>query len=1298
MQPKKQTAATLAEHMRTACVPQGEVAAAGQGRTVSRLLAAFAEAADRDGGFYRARAETALCLLTPGVVQRDPGGLREAITLLLGLGPFGRAQTLRLLAAAPYPPPQLVPILEAVPDREKLHLLNVLCLAGAEAAPGLHEFGLSGAARCDEFELTAIIAFLADLDEEGEALSWPIKKTLRSGAYASWAALTLPGEAEMAVDRRVLAGLRLVGPPKVLGSLLDVAGDGLWSTGLLELAKSLPSSLDDPAVRKALVGLLAAGNETLAPAALDVLEGLGWDKLGEAAARLFLRQPSLRRGLAFRMLLLGEKALTDFLAQFEEGERAKVVLYLFLSLARLTPEFCRACLGRRELGMAQDMTQPEAAQMDAYLLSQERRGPFPHLAQTMGKPVPPQRIEEQGGGFLSRIFGRDKTDLHQAVSQNRVVSRLQTDGAALAEASLSERGFRECRLRGCRLDTVHFENSAFVETDFSGAVMRTSVFTKCTFAGVSFRGAWLHECSFTACEFKGCDFTEAVFHGVKLRDAAFRNCHLGSATFFGAKLQAVRFIVSQLADARLHRVQVRSCAFEGCCLDALKALESAFAGTAFTDCSFTAGWFESSSLFACPVTGCGPAGTRVVRCKTDEPGFIAAAGETLKSAADLLAGNGEQESPPAGLFSAPGRRFMENVLGFWSRHRDMGRLESAMLAANARRLERSHRAMEPEQAVFMRLLPLLLHTDAFEKSLGFAETKPCLVDGFVPTLAQLSLLRKFFPGTATPARSASGCLRIIGLYSIGSIGTLAQAERSDLDCWVCVDGDEAARAWLRLKLDRLEKWAEERFGLETHFFLMTIADVRENRFGLSDEESSGSAQALLLKDEFYRTCLRLAGRIPVWWIMPPGISEAEYRARLPQALRFPLLEPNRSVDLGPLEDIPREEFFGACLWQIVKAIKSPFKSIMKFGLLEVYARSEEDGGRKLLCERLKENLFRGRYAARETDPYLVLFERIRAYYKGLRNHEALYLLREAFLQRFAADRARTRAAAAVHEGFAEILDMLPQTDDPGPMPAQDPSAWSFSKSSRMGALISKFLMDSYGRIRESLVAGEVRQASRITPEDMTKLGRRIMAMFARRENKVERLPFFKLAKRAFRELHFSAEKSPGRRPRWVIKGKPYAAGDVWETLRASEDPGALFVWLVANGLYSEKVPVHGDATIAPFSHEDVVGVLQALKAFFPKTGLTASTAQYLEEETVVRAFFISNLTAPRDAKELREVWTVYLTNWGELFCVADPQPDATLRKSAASYLAKRLDKRVMPLLDMESWQPKRSSCPRIILA
>ena len=63
-------------------------------------------------------------------------------------------------------------------------------------------------------------------------------------------------------------------------------------------------------------------------------------------------------------------------------------------------------------------------------------------------------------------------------------------------------------------------------------------------------------------------------------------------------------------------------------------------------------------------------------------------------------------------------------------------------------------------------------------------------------------------------------------------------------------------------------WALVRFKIHVTFFLMDIFKARDNDFGGSTHESSGSAMARLLKEEFYRTMIHVAGRLPLWTALP----------------------------------------------------------------------------------------------------------------------------------------------------------------------------------------------------------------------------------------------------------------------------------------------------------------------------------------------------------------------------------------------------------------------------------------------
>jgi len=117
---------------------------------------------------------------------------------------------------------------------------------------------------------------------------------------------------------------------------------------------------------------------------------------------------------------------------------------------------------------------------------------------------------------------------------------------------------------------------------------------------------------------------------------------------------------------------------------------------------------------------------------------------------------------------------------------------------------------------------------------------------------------------------------------------------------------------------------------------MDVEETRRNRFATGTAgESAGSALKLLLKDELFRTHILVAGKMPLWWLLPPGLSPAEYEREAHRLLAtVPGLADN-CIDIGTIGDIPQDEIFGACLWQFNKALASPFKSVIKLAYLEL---------------------------------------------------------------------------------------------------------------------------------------------------------------------------------------------------------------------------------------------------------------------------------------------------------------------------------------------------------------------------
>ena len=133
---------------------------------------------------------------------------------------------------------------------------------------------------------------------------------------------------------------------------------------------------------------------------------------------------------------------------------------------------------------------------------------------------------------------------------------------------------------------------------------------------------------------------------------------------------------------------------------------------------------------------------------------------------------------------------------------------------------------------------------------------------------------------------------------------------------------------------------------------------------------------MLFRSEFYRTGILLAGRMPGWWLVPPA-AEADADAWLDGLLSRRHVRASQLVDFGGLHAVPANEFVGAGVWQLFKAIESPYKSVLKLLLFELYAREFPASGPS--SADFKRAVHAGVTDIDELDPYLMVYRRIEAW-------------------------------------------------------------------------------------------------------------------------------------------------------------------------------------------------------------------------------------------------------------------------------------------------------------------------------
>ena len=550
--------------------------------------------------------------------------------------------------------------------------------------------------------------------------------------------------------------------------------------------------------------------------------------------------------------------------------------------------------------------------------------------------------------------------------------------------------------------------------------------------------------------------------------------------------------------------------------------------------------------------------------------------------------------------------------------------------------------------ILFKVIPFLLHAN-YPDLPGYVDHKecPCGIHGFEPAKAlSHELFRKFFPTSTalrldTESPYPEGTL-IHSLKTIGSIGTIAQSELSDCDFWVSVRFKELGKdglAMLREKCKGIEQWAQKK-GTEAHFFLMDIDQTRDNSFESSaDEESAGSAIKVLLKDELFRTHILVAGKSLLWWLIPPGLTEEEYRAFVQGLIRDKKINPDQYIDLGYLSDIPKSEIFGACLWQMNKALDSPFKSVIKFAYLEQLLKQQGNTlplfSDKVKClvtypERLenpKEAIELG-----EIDPYLLLAREIVAFYQktpGDRRWDNL--IREClFLKTLEGVESQKQTKFGQKSHLQATMAMM---ENWGLLPDNHEHflrfrKWRYKELIAFGAKVHEYLLETYKRLRWIFKRFSAETGLTITERDISILGRKLFTFYEKKENKLEYIRSVSRDLMAQDDITIHITKYEGKFYYYAFQGEQdhnTIKTRVDSVIRREDDLIRLVAWLLVNGILSGRTRLHLTKNFLPIDLVDIQQLTETMVRTFPIIHFSQiSPEKLVQKETLLRALVVVN--------------------------------------------------------------------------
>ncbi|MDH5297390.1 MAG: class I adenylate cyclase [Desulfobulbaceae bacterium] len=596
------------------------------------------------------------------------------------------------------------------------------------------------------------------------------------------------------------------------------------------------------------------------------------------------------------------------------------------------------------------------------------------------------------------------------------------------------------------------------------------------------------------------------------------------------------------------------------------------------------------------------------------------------------------------------------------------------LAYNQERKNKAASFDAHKATLFFQVVPFLLHSN-YPDLPGFVDDESCLcgIHLFNPEEAlDHDQFKRYFPtSTALSTKTPSPYPKapcIHSLKTIGSIGTIAQTDVSDCDYWISIRREELGARGIELldqKCRGIEEWAMGR-GTEVHFFLMDIDETRENRFeSAAEEESAGSSLKLLLKDELFRTHILVAGKMLLWWLIPPGLTDSGYRAFADKLVASNAIPPDQFVDLGYLTAIPKEEIFGACLWQMNKALDSPFKSVLKFAYLELLFRNKGQNV-LLFSDKIKCLVtFPEKLAAAkldplpltDIDPYLLLAREIFAFYHQEETEKKSdNLIRQClFLKTIEGLQSQKRKQK---EGgrSAELMKLM---DNWQLLPDNVPHFlrfhdWKYRELLNFGTQIHDFLIETYKRLRWIFTTFGEETVVTITQRDISILGRKLFTFYEKKPNKIEYIRSISPDLMRQADITFHITRYDGSDYYYAFQGAlddNTIKSNTDSVIKRETDPVTLIAWLMVNNILGRKTRLHLTKTFLPLSLVDLQHLSSAMMEFFPRVHFAHISAdQLLGKERIVRAFIVVNMAKEpvRGAKTLKST-LITVNSYGEYF-------------------------------------------------
>ncbi|MGM0681581.1 MAG: class I adenylate cyclase, partial [Thermodesulfobacteriota bacterium] len=369
--------------------------------------------------------------------------------------------------------------------------------------------------------------------------------------------------------------------------------------------------------------------------------------------------------------------------------------------------------------------------------------------------------------------------------------------------------------------------------------------------------------------------------------------------------------------------------------------------------------------------------------------------------------------------------------------------------------------------------------------------------------------------------------------------------------------------------------------------------------------------------------------------------------------------PQNFVDLGYFSDIPKSEIFGACLWQMNKALDSPYKSLIKLAYLELLLKEEKQllplFSTKIQClvtfpQQLPEQ--EQELPIKLVDPYLLLAREIISFYRRRKRTSEAELVRECLFM-------KTLEGILFRKGNKDLKQDVVLMEKWDILPKNyayliKNEAWNYHDLIEVGKRVHSFLLDTYKRL-STLQESFDSTATSISKRDIAILGKKLVTYYKKKENKIHYLRSISRNVMGQEDITLHRNTQEGNSYYWAYQKKPFTktiTNNEIEPIKEDHDLTRLLASLIINGVIQKKTTIHITPYFKEIHLKDIKTLVDIMLDLFPLINFSKIPAEeMLNPEKIIRALIVINMEKldVRGSKILRSS-IVTMNNYGEYFC------------------------------------------------